>query len=153
VRKKTLTDRSVALLKPRATRYSIPDPGQLGLYVRVQPTGSKSFCAVTPDPHGKQIWATIGTTAVLKIEDARAKAREAIGRIKEGLPPFEAPTPRPDTFEDVAAQWLKRHVQKKRLRTEREIRATVDGTRSPCLEKKGLRCDPAKRRGGLARRD
>jgi integrase len=126
MRKKTLSDRSVAALKPRARRYSVPDPGQLGLYVRVQPTGAKSFAAVTPDPHGRQIWATLGTTDVLKLEDARAKARDAIRRIKEGLPPFEQPSPRAATFEDVATQWLKRHVRAKGLRTESDIRRMLD---------------------------
>jgi integrase len=126
VRKKTLTDRIVANLKPRAARYSVPDPGQLGLYVRVQPTGAKSFVAVTPDPHGRQIWATIGTAGVLKLDEAREKARAAIGRIKEGLTPFEQPSPRAATFEDVAAQWLKRHVKAKRLRTEYGIRRMLD---------------------------
>jgi integrase len=119
---RALSDRRIALLKPRAKRYAVPDPGQPGLYVRIQPTGSKSFCAVTPDPHGKQIWATIDTTAALKIEDARAKAREAIRRIKDGLPPFEAPSPRAATFADVVAQWLKRHVEAKGLRTASHIR-------------------------------
>jgi integrase len=111
---------------PAPPANSVPDPGQLGLYVRIQPTGAKSFVAVTPDPYGRQIWATLGTTDVLKLEDARAKARAAIGRIKEGLPPFEQPTPRAATFEDVAAQWLKRHVKAKRLRTEYGIRRLLE---------------------------
>jgi integrase len=126
MRKKTLSDRSVAALKPRAARYAVADPGQLGLYVRVQPTGARSFVAVTPDPHGRQIWATLGTTDVLKLEDARAKARDAIKRVRDGLPPFEEPSPRAATFEDVAAQWLKRHVHAKRLRTESDIRRMLD---------------------------
>ena len=115
MRKKTLSDRSVAALKPRARRYSVPDPGQLGLYVRVQPTGAKSFAAVTPDPHGRQIWATLGTTDVLKLETARAKAREAIRRVKDGLPPFEEPSPR--ACFRTWQRWLKRHVGR-RARTE-----------------------------------
>jgi integrase len=58
---------------------------------------------------------------VLAIAEARAKARVAIGRIKEGLPAFEEPPPRAETFEHVAEQWLKRHVAAKGLRSGAEI--------------------------------
>ena len=119
--RKTLTDRGVAALKPRAARYAHPDPEQRGLYVRVQPTGAKSFVAVTLDPHGKQIWATIGPTDVLSIADARGRARDAVRRIRDGLPAFEAPPTKPNTFEDIAEQWLRRHVQANGLRSQAEV--------------------------------
>lgn len=82
----------------------------------------KSFVAVTLDPHGKQVWATLGTTDVLAIADARERAREAIRRIRDGLSAFEAPAAKPETFETVAEQWLKRHVHAKKLRSEHEVR-------------------------------
>jgi Arm DNA-binding domain len=91
------------------------------LYVRVQPTGAKSFVAVTLDPHGKQVWATIGPTDVLSIADARERAREALRRIRDGLPAFEAAPTKPDTFEAIAEQWLRRHVQANGLRSQAEI--------------------------------
>jgi integrase len=76
---------------------------------------------VTLDPHGKQVWATLGTTDVLTIAEAREKARTAIKRVKQGKPALETPPPKPDTFEDIAEQWLKRHVRAKGLRSEHEI--------------------------------
>jgi integrase len=119
--RKTLTDRSVATLKPRAKRYAIPDPGLVGHYIRIMPSCTKTFACVTRDPFGKQIWATIGAAEVTTIADARDKARVAIGRIKEGLEPFEQPAPRAETFEHVAENWLKRHVRAKGLRSGPEI--------------------------------
>src|SRR5262249_221153 len=119
--RKSLTDKGVAALKPRAARYAFPDPEQRGLYVRVQPSGAKPFVAVTLDPHGRQVWATLGSADVLKVAEARDRAREAIRRVRDGLTPFEAPARKPDSFDDVAEHWLERHVRKKGLRSERHI--------------------------------
>jgi integrase len=123
--RKTLTDKGVSALKPRTKRYAFPDPELRGHFVRVQPSGSKSFVAVARDPYGKQIWANVGTADVLKIEDARGQAREAIKRIKAGLPAHEPPAAKPDTFKAVAENWLKRHVAGKQLRSEREIKRVL----------------------------
>ena len=58
--RKTLTNKTVSALKPKAKAYTVPDPGCVGLYVRVLPTGNKSFTAVTRDPSGKQKWVSVG---------------------------------------------------------------------------------------------
>ena len=137
--RKTLSDRGVAALKPRASRYAHPDPEQRGLYVRVQPTGAKSFVAVTLDPHGKQVWATIGPTDVLSIADARERAREAVRRIRDGLPAFEAPPTKPDTFESIAEQWLRRHVQANGLRSQAEITRLLKVLVYPAWKGRALR--------------
>jgi integrase len=124
--RKTLTDKGVLALKPRLKRYAFPDPELRGHFVRVQPSGAKSFVAVARDPYGKQIWSNIGAADVLKIDDAREQARAALKRIKVGLPAFDAPPVKPDTFKAVAENWLKRHVAAKKLRTEREIKRTLE---------------------------
>ena len=87
---------------------------------------------------GKQVWATLGTADVLAIEQAREQAREAIKRIKAGLPAFEPPPVQPDTVADVCAGWLKRHVEAKGLRTgdehaarPRTLRAAATGVTVP----------------------
>jgi integrase len=116
--RKTLSDRGVAALKPRAARYALPDPELRGHYVRVQPSGAKAFVTVARDPEGKQIWTTIGAADVIGIDEARAKARDVIGRVRAGLPAVEA---KAETFGDVAANWLKRHVTANGLRSQREI--------------------------------
>ena len=89
-RRPTMTDRMVAALPKKQKRYVTPDPEQGGHYVRVMPAGPNVFCAVARDPHGKQVWHTIGGADVLKIAEARDKARTAIKRIKEGQPAVEA---------------------------------------------------------------
>ena len=116
-RRSTLSDIGVAALKPRAARFTFPDPELRGHYVRVMPSGAKSFVAVSRDPNGKQVWATIGSTDELKIEEAREKARQAIQRIKQGQT-----EDKPTTYRAVAENWLKRHVDAKGLLSEKEIR-------------------------------
>ena len=119
--RKTLSDKGVAAIKPRAARYAYADPELRGHYVRVQPSGAKSFVEVTLNPNGKQVWTTIGACDVLAIAEAREKAREAIKRVRAGLPAFEEPPSKPATFEEVADQWLARHVRPNGLRSEPEV--------------------------------
>ena len=119
--RKSLSDAGVVALKPRAARYAVPDPELRKHYVRVQPSGAKSYVIVTRDPiSGKQIWATIGPVDLMTITEARERARAAIKRILEGRAPFERIT-KAETFADVAAQWMKRHVQAKGLRSEGDL--------------------------------
>jgi integrase len=119
--RKTLTDVGVKALKARSERYAFPDPELRGHYVRVQPSGGKAFVTVARNPSGKQIWSVIGATDVMGIDAARDKAREAINRIRAGLPAFEVPPNQPDSFQAVAENWLKRHAAAKRLRSQKQI--------------------------------
>src|SRR5258705_8471557 len=107
--RKTLSDRGLVGLPPMARRYGMPDPELRGHYVRVTPNGQKSFVAVARAPSGKQIWTTIGAASVFSIDDARGEAREVIKRVRAGLPPIQA---KADSFADVAAIWIRRHVEK-----------------------------------------
>ena len=70
--------------------------------------------------------AALGTTADLKINQARDMAREAIRRIKEGKPATEPPPPKPESVAVVVDNWLRRHVDKNELRTAGELRRVVD---------------------------
>jgi integrase len=121
--RKTLTDKGVAALKPRVKRYAAPDPQLAGHYIRVQPSGAKSFVTVARDPADKQIWTTIATTNVMSIAEAREQARDVVKRVRAGLPAVE---PKGETFGDVAANWLKRHAEANGLRSSREIRRLLD---------------------------
>ena len=122
--RKSLTDNGVAALKPRAKRYAHSDPELAGHYVIVQPTGVKSFSAVTRDPSGKQIWTRIGSPdpEVLTIEKSRVRAREIMGRVRDGLPAKE---PKGKTFGDGVEEWLTREVRGK-LRSAREYERMFD---------------------------
>src|SRR6516165_2027873 len=111
--RKTLTDKGVGALRPRPKHYAHPDPQLPGFYVRVQATGGKSFAAVARDPSGRQVWTTLGTPETMPIEEARSRAREAMQRVRDGLPAIE---PKGEAFGAVAAEWLTRHVRKNGLR-------------------------------------
>jgi integrase len=110
-RRQRLSDAGVADLKLKAKRYIHADPELPGHYIRVQPTGAKTFVVVARDPRGKQHWRTVGSPP-MKIDDAREAGRRIIRSIRE------AP---PDSFEGVAREWFKRHVQKRGLRSEAEL--------------------------------
>lgn len=125
-RREVLTDKQVAAIKRKPKRYIKADPEQRGLYLRVPAEGPIVFAAVARDPYGKQIWATLGTTADLKIDEARERAREAIRRIKDGLEAIEAPKPKPESVAEVAENWLRRHVEKNKHRTAPEMRRQVE---------------------------
>ncbi len=125
-RRPTMTDKMVAALPKKRKRYVVADPEQRGLYVRIPPQGPNVYCAVARDPYAKQIWHTIGSADVLGIEDARASARTAIRRIKEGLPAVEPPPVKPDAFKAVAESWSKRHVAAKGLRSAGEIKRALE---------------------------
>ena len=73
--RKSLTDKGIAALKPRAARYAFPDPQLASHYVRVTPSGAKSYACVARNPDGKQVWTTVGDCGVMPIEEARARAR------------------------------------------------------------------------------
>jgi integrase len=122
-----LTDKQIAGLERKEKRYVTPDVEMRGHYLRVPPTGPIVFTAVARDPsrNNKQIWATLGTTAELTVEQARAKAREAIRRIKEGKSAIEQPKPRPDSVAVVAQNWLARIVHKNGHRTAGETERIV----------------------------
>jgi integrase len=120
--RKTLTDKGVAALKPRAQRYAFPDPELTGHYVRVTPGGSKSFAAVAR-ANGKQIWTHIGAADVMTVAEAREQARDVLKRVRAGLPATEA---KGETFAEVAGNWIKRHVEANKLRSRNEIKRLLD---------------------------
>src|SRR5690242_17803434 len=112
----TLTDKKIKDLPAETARYTVRDPELRGHYVRVTPNGAKSFVAVARDPYDKQVWATIGDVKLHTIAEAREIARTAMKRIKAGEDPFPPPPVQPESFEAVAQEYLKRHVEAKKLR-------------------------------------
>jgi len=132
-RRKFLSDHQVSALPAKAKRYFHPDPQLNGHFLRVMPSGAKTFCAVARDPHGKQRWVTIGGTDLWKIEDSRDEARQIIKRIKRGLEAKEAAPVKPDCFAQVAANWITRHVEKQKLITQPEMQRVLDRYILPTL--------------------
>ena len=117
--RKTLSNRGVGALKPRATRYPVADPELRGHYVRVEPSGAKYFWAAARDPNGKQVWARIGAADTMSIDDAREQARDILKRVRAGLPAVEV---KGETFDVVANNWLKRHAEAQGLRSLYKIK-------------------------------
>jgi len=81
---RNLTDKGVAALKPKKSIYHQRDPLMSGHFIRMRPTGSKQFVAMTRNPNGKQVWNTLGTFPLMPNEDARAKAKDIINCLKVG---------------------------------------------------------------------
>lgn len=135
--RKTLTDKGVAALKPRAKRFAYPDPELRGHWIRVQPSGVKSYVTVTrgPGDEGKQQWTTIGPTDLMPIARAREQARTILQRVRSGLSAFE---PKAETFAAVAANWLTRHVDANGLRSAKEIRPLLDAHLLPVWKDREL---------------
>ena len=120
-RRKILADAAIAKLPLRPKPYTVPDPELPGHYLRVRPTGAKTFVAVARDPNGKQVWHTIGAATLYTVAEARVKARETIKAIKSGSNRDGV-----ETFEAVAEQWFKRHVEAKGLISAPDIRSYLD---------------------------
>jgi integrase len=123
--RKGLTDRQIAKLPRGVKRYTLPDPVQAGLVLRIPPKGPVSFVAVARYPRGRQIWHTVGTTATHDVDEARVLARAVIRRIKAGLPPAEPVPLPPQSVAAVAALWLERKVEAERQRSAYERRRIV----------------------------
>lgn len=105
-------------------RLTIRDPESRGLFVRINPAGGRSWIAMARNPGGKQVWATIGDAAAMSLPEAREKGWEAVQRIKAGQPavaPAAEPAKAPETFEDVAKDFLDRHVRGEGLRSALEV--------------------------------
>ena len=117
-RRKTLDDEGVKALKVKAARYAEPDPEMLGHYIRVGSSGKKTSVVVARDPNGKQVWETVGDLSLLKIAEAREKARQVIQNIQGGSDRVG-----PQSFQQVYENWLKRYVEQKGLRSADNIKA------------------------------
>jgi integrase len=128
-RRKTLTDSMIASLSPKPKPYTVADPELAGLNVRVQPTGTKKFLVIARNPNGKQKWITLGGADVYSIEEAREKAREAIKATREGKS-----LSGPETFESVANEWFKRHVEAKGIISGKNFRSAIDRHLMPSWE-------------------
>lgn len=121
--RQTLSDRGVAAIKPRHARFAVADPELRGLWIRIQPSGLKSYATVARGPDARQVWTTISSTDAMPIEKARERARSILERVRSGLPAVE---PKGETFGAVAANWLIRHVDPNGLRSAKEIRRLLD---------------------------
>jgi integrase len=124
-RRPKLSDRQIAQLPRRGSRYIIADPEQRSHYLRVPVSGPVVYTAVVK-VHGKQTWKAIATADEIGIDEARERVREIVRRVKAGKPPIEPPKPAPQSVACVAENWLRRVVEAGRHRTAAEKRRIVE---------------------------
>ncbi len=118
-----LTDIAIRNLKASTARREIPDSGQRGLYLIVQPTGGKTF-AVRYRFAGKPRKLTL--TAGISLAAARREAADALYQVEKGIDPGvakqrardEQRAAAADTLEAVCAEFFKRDGAK--LRSARD---------------------------------
>jgi integrase len=125
-RRRVLTDKMVAALARRRVTYFAPDPELVKHGVRVRSVGPGTFTVICRDPFGKQRWVKIGSTDAMTIAEAREIARVVIRRVEQGLPAFEPPKAKADSVAVVTAEWLKRYVEKNKLRSAGEYRRIIN---------------------------
>jgi integrase len=132
--RQNLTDKQIAALPRKRKRYILKDPGMQGHYVRVPTEGPAIFYAVARSPIShKAIWAKLGGNNEIMINEARDRCREALKKIKAGLPLVEPRPPVPETLAAIAANWLTRYVDRNELRTAAELHRQVDKYIVPVL--------------------
>lgn len=128
-------ERTVATAKPTPKRQILFDPETPGLALMISPKGKRGFYVVARDESRKQIWKQIGDPNQMTVAEARKAAVDAIQRVKAGEAPVEAPKPprRIETLDLVADNFIRRHVDKKGLRSKPEIVRLLDKHVRPAL--------------------
>jgi integrase len=126
---RALTDIAIRNLPATAKRREVPDPGQRGLYVVVQPSGTKSFAVryrYAGKPRKLTLKSGIGLAA------ARKEAASALYEVEQGRDPITAKhqtkqdqkVAAANTFRAVADEYFRRDGG--RLRTADQQRATLE---------------------------
>jgi integrase len=127
---KALTNRSVELAKPSGQRRELPDRLLPGLYLVIQPSGSRSW-AVRYRHHGRPSKHTLGRYPAIDLANARKLASAALRAVAEGRDPTRerrhARVSKADTIEAIAAQFVERHCKRSnRPRTVEETKRLLD---------------------------
>jgi hypothetical protein len=119
--RRKLTDRMVRdFERPQKGRRLERDKELACHFIRVPASGPPIYTVIVKVA-GKQTWEAVGSSADMGIEEAREKARAIIKRIRSGEPPPQLP----QSVASVAQGWLERHVHKRGLKSERELRRIV----------------------------
>jgi integrase len=118
--KKPLTDRAIRSLKPapEGKRRIVWDAIVPGLGIRITDRGVKTFVLVVRYPGAANpAPRSLGTYGAITLEAARAKAREWLGLIGNGVDPEQhAATKREQTFQAISEQYFLRKAKAHRTR-------------------------------------
>lgn len=117
-----LTKTIVEGAAPRAQRYRLNDSLVPGLTLLVLPSGQRTWY-LRHRVDGRQRELRLGTPVELSPDQARALAREALARVREGGDPVEERRQRREapTIEALAARHLQGHASRKRSGRNDEI--------------------------------
>jgi integrase len=108
-----LTSKAVENIKPIATRQEIPDGLLPGLYLIVQPSGARSW-AVRYRHNGRPRKHTLGPFPTIDLKSARTLGTKVLRAAAEGRDPTgERQEQRANTVEQVVAQFLAKHGQRR----------------------------------------
>ena len=115
-----LNVRTVESLKPKSTRQEIPDGLLPGLYLQIEPTGSRSW-TLRYRHGGRTRKFTLGKYPTLDLKTARELASKALRAVAEGRDPARERkllrSAGADTVASVAALFVERHGRTYRKRT------------------------------------
>lgn len=107
--KRTLTEASVAALKPTADRQSEhPDSKVFGLMLRVSPGGTKAWVMRYAAPSGERRRMKLGTYPALGLAEARLKALKVRVEIEEDTDPAQLRRERrarSETLDELAGEY------------------------------------------------
>lgn len=131
--RKTLTDRGIKSLKPKAGPYIEPDTQVPGVGVRIMPTGHRTFVLTARYGGSKHpVPRALGAYGELTLEEARDKGRRWRNLIKRGIDPADqeererqaALRNQRTTFAAVAADFIKDKLpaERKGREVERDLR-------------------------------
>jgi integrase len=126
-----LTSKGVEAIKPVAARQEIPDVVVPGLYLVVQPSGSKSW-AVRYRLDGRPRKFTLGTYPRVELAEAREAARAALALVAKGVDPAHhretarrtEAEQRANTFRAVAEAFIEKYAKAHQPRSWSETEAT-----------------------------
>jgi integrase len=140
---KALNVRTVESVKPAAERREIPDGLLPGLYLVIQPSGSRSW-AVRYRHHGHPCKHTLGRYPGIDLASARKLASAALRAVAEGRDPTQEKKQRrptkADDIEAVAAQFIERHCNRSnRPRTAAETARLLEQHVLPRLRGRSVR--------------
>jgi integrase len=122
---KVITPLAVKAAKPKQQRYEIPDGGARGLYLVVQPSGTKSW-AHRYVFAGERRKDTLGSVHELSLGAARRLVAEARHQLEQGLDPAvqqraqhaavveAAERQETDSVAALSALFIERHAKKRR---------------------------------------
>ncbi|UTM01098.1 tyrosine-type recombinase/integrase [Alcaligenes sp. NLF5-7] len=114
-----LTDRQVAAARPREKEYVLRDGS--GLYLRVMPSGSRTWYYRYTDLSGKAAKYALGSYPARTLANAREIAVKCKRSLLDGIDPRSKPQNVPKTVNQAVAQWINESL--KRRRNDRGIYA------------------------------